>query len=144
MALVKSYDKRSTISKNSKEVYYSDFSKSFAIHPERMDVVRLVNENSITEALKNLILTQQGERFFNLDLGTNINSLLFENASPITMSALNNLIRTAISNFEPRVKIIEIRVEDSADENGLAVYLTFGIVNRTEPITIQFLLNRVR
>lgn len=144
MALVKLYDKRTTVSKNSKEVYYSDFHKSFAVHPEKHDLSRVVNESSIVEALKNLVLTQRGERFFNPDFGTDVNSLLFELVSPITMDALHTVIRAAIENFEPRVKIVSLEVRDEIDSNSFLVILTYMAVNQTKPVTVQFLLNRVR
>ena len=144
MALVKSYDRRTSVSKNSVEVYYSDFHKAFTIHPEKHDLTRLVNEASVVEALKNLILTQRGERFFNPDFGTDINSLLFELVSPITMDALNTLIRSAIENFEPRVRVISLEVRDDVDSNSFLVELTYNTTNQTKPVTVQFLLNRVR
>jgi hypothetical protein len=47
-----------------KEEYYSDFLNSFAKTPVGEQLARVLNERSINQALKNIILTNRGERLF--------------------------------------------------------------------------------
>ena len=49
-----------------------------------------------------------------------------------------------IKNFEPRVNIKEIEITPEYDENRFSVKMTFYILSRTEPVTIEFFLNRER
>ena len=43
---------------------HSDFHKDLALLPGRNDIARRVNENSVKEAIKNILLTDRGERLF--------------------------------------------------------------------------------
>jgi phage baseplate assembly protein W len=91
-----------------------------------------------------LILTNHYEKPFQPEIGSNIQKLLFENMDNITASAISREIEQTITNFEPRVKIIAINVSPNFDNNAFSVGMEFYIINRTEPITIQFFLERVR
>jgi hypothetical protein len=62
---------------------HSDFHKDLALLPGRNDIARRVNENSVKEAIKNILLTNKGERLFQPLIGSDIKSMLFENATPV-------------------------------------------------------------
>ena len=49
---------------------HSDFHKDLALLPGRNDIARRVNENSVKEAIKNILLTDRGERLFQPRLGS--------------------------------------------------------------------------
>lgn len=144
MALIKQYDRNTEAKRKKENVVYSDFFKNFNIHPEKKDLARHVNEYAITEALKNLVFTNRGERFFNNLYGCDINRILFENINPFTMDTINTLIRTAIKNFEPRVQVEDITCTALPDNNSIYIDLTYSIVNTTTPVTFSLILNRVR
>jgi phage baseplate assembly protein W len=145
LAAIKSYDRITEVARReAQKVFYSDFPKTFSVHPEKHDLSRVVNENAIIEALKNLIMTDKGERFFNLDFGCDIKRVLFEDVSPTTLNILHSVIATAIKNYEPRVNIISMQLDATPDENGVQVFLEFSVANRTTPIRTEFLLTRVR
>jgi phage baseplate assembly protein W len=90
------------------------------------------------------LVTYHYERPFQPDLGSNIRRLLFEPLDNITASSLDREIRQTIKNFEPRVRVISLDVTPNEEQNAFGVYLQFDIINRTEPITIRFLLQRIR
>jgi len=123
---------------------YSDIYTNFDKHPDKLDLIRHVNEESVKRSIKNILQTNRGERFFNPSFGSNIRSLLFENVSSVTESLLREYIETAISNFEPRAKLIEVIVSGMPDENAYNVSVIFSTINTTEPITLNLILNRVR
>lgn len=123
---------------------YKDLDLSFLAHPIRKDVNKHVDELAVINSVKNLLLTNRFERPFQPELGSNINALLFENMDKITASLIKREIEQTISNFEPRVGISEIVVKPNFDNNLFEVGMTFFIVNRTEPITIEFFLQRDR
>ena len=53
-------------------------------------------------------------------------------------------ITQTIANFEPRVSVIGTTVIPDYTNNGFNIQLYFNIINRTEPITINFFLERAR
>jgi phage baseplate assembly protein W len=90
------------------------------------------------------VLTQHYEIPFQPEIGSNIQKLLFEPLDSVTASLLDREIRQVIKNFEPRSSVDVVKVLPDYDKNGFTVTLQFYIINRTEPISIQFLLERVR
>lgn len=123
---------------------YKDLDLNFTAHPVRKDVSKHIDELAVINSIKNLVLTQHYEKPFRPDIGSNVMKLLFENMDSITASALEREIGQVIENFEPRARISSIRVSPDFDNNGFSVGMEFYIVNRTEPITINFFLERVR
>lgn len=123
---------------------FSDFLNDFDLHPIKKDLVRRTNEDAVKQSIRNIILTNTGERLYNPDFGSQISSLLFENFSETTQSSLKNVIETAIKNFEPRAKIEDVRVEGDIDSNSLIVAIVFSVINKEEPVTLQLILNRIR
>lgn len=123
---------------------YSDLDLNFNAHPVKGDINKHYDEMAIINSVKNLILTNHYDRLFNPDIGSNIRKLLFEQMDVITSTAIQREIEQTILNFEPRVSIISVSVVANFDNNVYDVSLTFNIVNRMEPITINFLLERVR
>jgi phage baseplate assembly protein W len=123
---------------------YSDLDLNFTIHPVKKDINVHKDEMAVINALKNLILTNHYERPFQPDLGSNVRKLLFENLDIVTAGALEKEISQTITNFEPRVQILNISVAPNDEKNSYGVTITFDVINRTEPVTISFLLERIR
>jgi predicted component of type VI protein secretion system len=57
---------------------------------------------------------------------------------------MQRAIIDVINNFEPRVEIIDVRVNDASDNNAVYVTLEFKIVNTERPITLDLTLERTR
>lgn len=123
---------------------YKDLDLNFTIHPVKKDVNKLVNEMAVVNSIKNLILTNHYERPFQPDVGSNVQKLLFDNMDNITAAAIKREILQTIQNFEPRVSVQTINVVPDFDNNTFNIGMEFYITNRTDPITIQFFLNRAR
>jgi len=123
---------------------YRDLDLNFIIHPIKKDINKLVGEMAVINSIKNLILTNHYEKPFQPDIGSNVRKLLFETMDNITASALEREITQTIQNYEPRVSIISVSVIPKFDENLFSVKMEFLIINRTEPVTISFQLERLR
>ena len=123
---------------------YKDLDLSFTPHPIKKDVNIFVDDTAIINSVKNLLLTNHYERPFNPDLGSNIRKLLFENIDAVTAIMIEREITQTIANFEPRVGVIGTTVIPDYTNNGFNIQLYFNIINRTEPITINFFLERAR
>jgi phage baseplate assembly protein W len=125
-------------------IVYSDIFTNMNIHPSKLDLVLHYNEDSVSRSIKNILLTSRGERLFDPGFGSDIKSILFENFSPQTETMLREYIKIAIQNYEPRANLLDVAVSALIDQNSYAVTIVFSVINRSEPVTLQFLLNRIR
>jgi phage baseplate assembly protein W len=123
---------------------YADLDLDFMAHPTTKDVMKKTGIEAIKRSVRNLVLTNFYDRPFQPYIGSNALKLLFDNATPITANFLNNAIREVIENYEPRVRIQDLRVDFDVDNNGYNVTLYIVVVNRNEPAIINLFLERIR
>ena len=101
---------------------------SFQVNPLTDDLIAIKNQTAISRSIRNLVLTAPGERFFNNDLGSRVNELLFENVDDLTAASVKSEIENTIKNFEPRVKLLTTRVSANLDSNEFDVIITYEII----------------
>lgn len=130
--------------KSRTEVLYSDFYNNFDVHPNKKDLVTSSNEDAVKNAIRNLLLTERGEKLFNPLYGSNIRTLLFENVTPQSESLLREYITNAIQNYEPRAQLIEVYVSALPDENAYNATIVFSVINSSQPVVLELILDRVR
>lgn len=123
---------------------YKDLDLNFTAHPVKKDVSKHTGERAVINSIKNLILTNHYERPFQPDLGSNVQKLLFENMDAVSAAALEREILQVIRNFEPRARVNKVTVLPDYENNRFVVDMEFIINNLTNPITINFFLERVR
>ena len=123
---------------------FSDLDLNFTAHPVTGDITRRYDENAIKQSVKNLLLTRNFERPFHSEIGSPIRQLLFDLPGPMFNVMLQRAVIDVINNFEPRVNIIDVRVDDYSDANEVYVTLEFTIVNTERPITLELALERTR
>ena len=107
---------------------YSDIPISFTAHPITGNVKKSINRDAVKNSVRNIILTNHGERFFKPKFGGNVTSQLFENASKFTEFNTARSIRIALQNYEPRAEVINVRVDTDPDNNNLTATLKFANV----------------
>jgi phage baseplate assembly protein W len=76
--------------------------------------------------------------------GADIRSRLFENFDPIEQVNIEEDIKSAIKNFEPRVRISEVRVVASPNSNRVQIGISFYVSNEAQPITVGLEIERTR
>ena len=123
---------------------YSDIHKDLAANPITGDLALRRDEESVKESIKNIILTDQGERLMQPLIGGNIRAMLFENNTPAVMKMIQEQIRTTIETYEPRCSLIDINVLSLADETSIKIDIYFYINNIAEPIALTVFLERTR
>lgn len=126
------------------KITYSDLNLTFAKNPVTKRLSVLKNADAVKRALKNIILTDRLERPYKPLFGGNIRGLLFENFGPLTSLQVKENIETAIRNYEPRVKILDVRVDANDDLNTLEVTIEFFIRNQTDRESTTISLERIR
>lgn len=123
---------------------YSDLDLNFIPHPTTKDVVIKTGADAIKRSIRNLILTNFYDRPFRSMIGSNVNRLLFENANPLTLGFLKDAILEVIRNYEPRVEVTSVNINENIDQNGFDVTIQFNIINRSQPTQINLFLERIR
>ena len=120
---------------------FKDLSISFKFNPLSGDLIALKNENAIARAVRNIVLTTPGEKFFDPEFGSSVSEILFENVDDITAVAIQDEIKSSLQNYEPRVEIIDVIVDPNFDENQFDVVITYRIVGVDIPPTqLEFAL----
>lgn len=112
---------------------FKDVSLSFDRHPVTNDILVLKNEDAIKRAIRNLIQTMPSERFFNPYLGSEVKTSLFEFVDFGTSSILEEQIKIAIDNYEPRVENVDVVVVPRANDNNFEINVTFTIIGQDVP-----------
>jgi phage baseplate assembly protein W len=123
---------------------YSDLDLKFSKHPITKDVSVKLNENAIIGAIKNIVLTNFGERKFTPNFGSNILAMMFEPLDDITAYNIRKEVATCISNYEPRVKLDFVNVVPNFDRDGFDVTIRFYLLNSIRPVTTNLFLQRLR
>jgi phage baseplate assembly protein W len=123
---------------------YKDLDLNFIVHPVKKDINKNFNEMAVINSIKNIVLTNRFEKPFDPDFGSDVRRLLFENLDTITASVLEREIETCITNYEPRVILNGVSVSPDFENNSFKVDMQFSIENTSEPVTISFLLERLR
>ena len=124
---------------------FKDISMSFKVNPLNDDLIAIKNQTAIARSLRNLVLTAPGERFFNENLGSNVNNLLFENMDDVTASSIKDEIQNTINNYEPRVKLLKTQVSPNFETLEFDVVIRYEIIGvEAQPQQLSFALEPAR
>ena len=124
---------------------FKDISLSFSPHPVTKDLAILKNESAIRRSVRNIVETIPTEKFFNPDFGSDVYKSLFDFVDFGTANIIQDQIKTAINNFEPRVENVRVEVDPSVDENEFEILVVYDIVGQELPTQeYSFILEATR
>jgi phage baseplate assembly protein W len=123
---------------------YTDVASSLFEHPVTREIAHVQNESAIKQAVRNLIMTNFYERPFQPQIGCGIRGLLFEPMTVVVQRSIEDAIKNTITNFEPRVRLLQVKAVPNVDENHYSATIVFALLNSTAPIELTVLLKRVR
>ena len=124
---------------------FKDISLSFTQHPVTKDLPILANERAIIRSVRNLVETIPTERFFNSNLGSSIRDMLFDNFAGSSVMIIEDMIRTTVRNYEPRVGDIGVEIDMQPELNNVRVKVLFDIIGLEAPVqSFEFLLEPTR
>jgi uncharacterized protein len=124
--------------------FFSDFESNLERIPGREDIARRVNEQAVRDSIKNLVLTDRGERLFQPDIGCDIRGSLFENIDQNTILILKENIKSTIRQYEPRCIVKDIIVNANIDRHEVFVKIIFSVINTNRNLSLTIDLSRVR
>lgn len=123
---------------------HKDLDFHFDINPVTNDVPIVADVKAIKQSVLNILLTNHGERPFKPTFGANLRSYLFEPVDNVTIVLIANQIKEAITNWEPRVRVVDIKVSSKADRNAIDIAAEIKIVGTGDVVTVETSLERIR
>ena len=133
---------QSKSTRNSRQ--FRDIDLDFNRNAVTNDVNVVEDVIAVKRSVKNLIQTNFYERPFQPELGWGIRELLFENFTPMTKIFLQRKIEEVITNFEPRVSLESIKIDEDQDGNRLVTDIYFYVQGVTDPVVVTAFLQRLR
>ena len=122
---------------------FSDFNTSFANHPVKKDLSVKTDANAVKQSVRNLILTDRGERLMQPSVGSKIRSILFENFTPQTVMLAKQYVKEVFDNYEPRAELLNIDISPDPDNNSMLIGIEFAIINIEEPQSLNLQIERI-
>lgn len=123
---------------------YSDLDFTMFRNPVTDDVAKKLDDNAIKQALKNLILLRKFDSPFHPEICSQVTDSLFENITPVSIAVLKRAITYTIENFEPRVRIITVNVQDNSITNTLTIDIVYEIIATGVTSSYTFTIVRSR
>ena len=138
------YDSQNTSTSKRNSRKFRDLDLDFTRNAVTNDVNVVDDVVAIKRAVRNLVQTNYYERPFHPELGCGVRELLFENFTPLTAVFLRDKISEVITNYEPRVDLQSVKVDDDQDGNRLVVDIYFYVQGVPGPQVVSTFLKRLR
>lgn len=122
---------------------YRDVDLSLALKGNK-DVYKKLDAAAVKQSVKNLVLTNHGEKPFRYNYGGNVRALLFDLADEDTEFDIERTIISAIEKYEPRAEVLNVKAVSDPDNNKVDVTIVFKVVNTQEEVTFTTTLARLR
>ena len=123
---------------------YSDFMTNLDWSPLKRDLSVITDVDAVRKSIKNLILTNFYERPFQPRVGSGIRALLFENQTPLIDAQIKRAVEDTVANYEPRARIVDVRVISNIDYNEIRVIIVFYVLGKADPAVVDVIIDRVR
>jgi len=123
---------------------WADLNLRLTLHRIRKDIIPLKDDEAIKNSVKNLILTNFFERPFQPLVGANLRGLLFEPADAITKYELSDGIKQVLLDYEPRIRVSRVGIEDQSDRNAYRITVYFQIIEMDLNTEVEIVLQRLR
>lgn len=123
---------------------FSDIDMDLAIDPLTNDVSAITGENTVRQALKNLLRFRKYDKPFHPEIDSGIMDLLFEPASSIIMFQMKRKITDMIHSYETRVRGVQVDIVDMMDENAYKIDVQFQIQNSVQTYRATVIVERIR
>ena len=135
-----------TINNNSNRISrtFKDLDLDFGLNSVTKDVNKLTDAEAIKRSVKNLINLNNYEKPFRPEIGSGIRGLLFEPMTELTSHFMQVKIAEILNEFEPRISVSNIIINNQEDRNAYSVSIHFLIKGTQEPIVVDTFLERLR
>lgn len=99
-----------------------------AVDPATGRILMSEQDQDIAEAIRLIVWTAKGERVMRPDFGCGIHEYVFERTDSMTVSLMEESVKRAILQWEPRVHEVEVRVVGDPEVDGrLQIHVQYAI-----------------
>ena len=123
---------------------YIDINSNFDRNAVTGEVSKKINVESVKQSVKFLLLTSPMERPFQPTIGGGLNKLLFENVDSGLQVRVEQMIKTTLTNHEPRAEYLGSKISFQPDRNGASITVNFMIKRLREEVSIDAFIERTR
>ena len=123
---------------------YKDLDFAFKQNPNTNDVGIKKNNDAVIQSCLNILQTNHGERPFDYEFGANLRAYLFENMTNITAASMSTSINTALTNWEPRIEVLNTNIQTRANDNEVFITVTGRVKSTNELVDISTTIERLR
>lgn len=96
-------------------------------------------EEDIMQAIPIILMTRKGERVMRPDFGCNIHDYSFGTMDYTTLVQMENAVRDALIRWEPRIKDIEVHIDDSQEQAGtLFIEINYLVRSTNNPFNLVY------
>ena len=124
---------------------YTDLDLFFGRKSSNSDISKVTDIQAVKRSIRNLVLLNAYEKPFHPEIAGGVREMLFELMTPITAQIIAKQVEIVINNFEPRAKLVGVRVQPNLDRNLYELTIEFYVVNApTELVDMSVMLERLR
>jgi len=138
------WDATNTNNSNRISRSFKDLDLDFGLNSVTKDVNKLTDAEAIKRSVRNLINLNNYEKPFRPEIGSGIRGLLFEPMTDLTIHFMQLKIAEILNQFEPRISISDILINDESERNAYAISIHFVIKGTQEPVIVDTFLERLR
>ena len=138
------WDATNTNESNRTSRTFKDLDLDFGLNSVTKDVNKLTDAEAIKRSVRNLINTNNYERPFRPEIGSGIRGLLFEPMTELTSHFMQLKIAEVLNEYEPRISLSDIVINNQEDKNAYGVSIHFIIKGSQEPVIVESFLERLR
>ena len=117
---------------------FKDFFNPLSVKSDGSDVRDSQDYAAIENSLTNIFLFVPGENIVFPDFGNSLYKYVYEPVSPETTKAIKSEIITIFKRWEPRVRVVQLDVTESRDENMVYVQLLYTVPVLNDGRTMTF------
>jgi uncharacterized protein len=88
-------------------------------------------EEKIREAIWLVLMTGRGERVMRPTFGCGANDYVFALNEPATRAGIAQQVREALSRWEPRIELAEVRV-DAPQQNMMLIHVDYRVASNNQ------------
>ena len=123
---------------------FKDLDLDFGLNSVTKDVNKLTDAEAIKRSVRNLINLNNYEKPFRPEIGSGIRCLLFEPMTELTSHFMQVKIAEILNQFEPRISVSNIIINNQEERNAYSVSIHFLIKGTQEPVVVDTFLERLR
>lgn len=122
---------------------FSDFDLLFQKKPSG-DIYKKEDAAAVKQSVKTVLMTNLVEKPFNPNFGANLNALLFQLDTEVDVDLFQEVIVNALETYEPRARVLDVKVNVSGRNHTANVTVVFQIVSTKEVVSVDVSVTRVR